>query len=84
MKNTDRTSENAGMFEKIFNQKLYLENLINLFSDLTKYPSSAGLLKQLKGIKTVFDNFKSPEELTKENMAKLSASIVPVRNDLTK
>lgn len=84
MKNTDQSKENAGMFEKIYNEKLYLDNLINLFSDLKKYPSSAAFLEQLKSIKNAYEGIKSPADLTKENMAKLSAAITPVRNDLTK
>ncbi len=83
-KSTGRTSTNTNLIEKIYNEKLYLDNLINLFSDLTKYPSSASLLVQLKGIKTVFDGIKSPEDLSKENMAKLSAVVSPVRMDLTR
>ena len=83
-KSTGRTSTNTNLIEKIYNEKLYLDNLINLFSDLTKYPSSAALLVQLNGIKTVFDGIKSPEDLSKENMAKLSAVVSPVRMDLTR
>ena len=82
MKNVDRTSANANLFDKIYNEKLYLENLINLFSDLTKYPSSASLLVQLKSIKKVFDGIKSSEELNKTNMTLLSQAVTPVRNDL--
>ena len=84
MKDVDRTSSNANLFDKIYNEKLYLDNLINLFSDLTKYPSSANLLVQLKSIKKVFDGIKSSEELTKANMALLSQAISPVRTDLVK
>ena len=84
MKTADRTPANADMFQKIFNQKLYLENLINLFSDLTKYPSSAAFLAQLKTIKAAFDEVKAVEDLNKESMQKLSLAIAPVRNDLTK
>ncbi len=84
IKNDDRNSSNAGLFDKVYNEKLYLDNLINLFSDLTKYPSSANLLVQLKTIKKVFDGIESSEQLTKENMALLSAAITPVRNDMVK
>jgi hypothetical protein len=84
MKNEERNSSNAGLYEKIYNEKLYLDNLINLFSDLTKYPSSAALLEQLKGIKKVYDGINSSDELTKEKMALLSQAISPVRNDLVK
>jgi hypothetical protein len=84
MKNSEQQAGNQDLFQKIYNEKFYLDNLISLFSDLTKYPSSATLLEQLKGIKAVFDTIGSPEELTPENMSRLSAAIVPVRADLTK
>lgn len=82
MKNEERTEKNSNLYEKIYNEKLYLENLISLFSDLSKYPSSASLLEQLKGIKKAFDQVKTPEELNKTTMSGLSAAITPVRNDL--
>jgi hypothetical protein len=84
LKNENRTKENAGIFEKVYNGKLYMDNLVSLFSDLKKYPSSSALLSQLKTIKAVFDDIKSPEDLDKDRMMKLSAVIAPVRNDLTK
>jgi hypothetical protein len=84
LKNEERNNTNAELFEKIYNGKLYLDNLISLFGDLQKFPSSSALLAQLKTIKAVFDEIKSPEDLTKANMARLSAVIAPVRNDLTK
>lgn len=83
-KNNEHTRSNAALYEKIYNEKLYLDNLINLFSDLTKYPSSATLLAQLKSIKAVFDEIKSPDELNKDTMARLSAVVTPVRYDLIK
>jgi len=82
IKNDDRTGANANLFDKVYSEKLYLDNLINLFSDLTKYPSSANLLVQLKSIKKVFDGIKSSEELTKENMALLSRAVTSVRTEL--
>jgi hypothetical protein len=84
LKNEARTSANAEVYEKIYNGKLYIDNLVSLFSDLQKYPSSSALLAQLKTIKTVFDEIKSPEDLDKDRMQKLSSVIAPVRNDLIK
>lgn len=84
MKNSDQTETNRSLFEKIYNQKLYLDNLINLFSDLKKYPSSAALLAQLKSIKAVYDTIKTVEDLNREKMNALSAAVAPVRNDLIK
>ena len=84
LKNMDKSKTSSDLYNRIFNQKIYLENLINLFSDLQKYPSSAGLLAQLKSIKKVFDDVKTPEDLTKDNLSKLSAAVGAVRNDMVK
>jgi dihydroorotate dehydrogenase len=84
LKNMERTAANADLYERVYNQKLYLQNLIGLFSDLKKYPSSAQLLEQLKGVQKVFDTVKSPEELTKDNLNKMAAAIGAVRADMIK
>ncbi len=36
MKDRERVKENAEIFEKIYNQKLYVDNLVNLFTELKK------------------------------------------------
>ena len=84
VKNDERNANNAALYDKIYNEKLYLDNLINLFADLSKYPSSKNLQEQLKSINKVFDGIKSADDLNKANMALLSAAIVPVRKDLVK
>jgi hypothetical protein len=84
LKNEEKNKSNAEIFEKVYNGKLYFDNLISLFSDLQKYPSSSALLAQLKTIKAVFDEITSPESLDKAALIKLSAVIAPVRNDLIK
>lgn len=84
LKNMEYGPSNADLFERVYNQKLYLDNLISLFSDLKNYPSSAKLLEQLKGVKVVFDTVKEPKQLTKENLAKMSAAMSAVRADMIK
>lgn len=84
LKNMEYGPSTSELFERVYNQKLYLDNLINLFSDLKNYPSSAGLLAQLKGIKIVFDEVKEPKQLTKENLSKLSVVMSEVRADMIK
>jgi hypothetical protein len=84
MKNAERTSANKEIFEKIYNQKLYIDNLISLFKDLQKYPNSAAFLTQLEGIKAAFNEIKSPDELNSESLKTLSGVVAAVRNDLIK
>lgn len=84
LKNMDKNAKNANLYDRIFNQKIYLDNLISLFSDLKQYPSSASLLEQLKKAEKVFAEIKTPDELTKENLSKLSVAIGSVRADMIK
>lgn len=82
MKNQDQTKANSGIFEKIYNQKLYLENLISLFDELKKYQSSKNLQMQLIELKKPFDAVKSPADLNKATMATLSAAVTKVRAEM--
>ncbi len=82
MKDRERVKENADIFEKIYNQKLYVDNLLNLFTELKKIPSSAQLYIQLEELKKTYDSIKNPEDLDKANLDKLSAAVKKVRDGL--
>ncbi len=82
MKGRERVKENAGIFEKIYNQKLYVDNLVNLFTELKKIPSSAQLYLELEELKKTYDSIKSPEDLTRENLEILSAAVKKVREGM--
>ncbi|MBP6649165.1 MAG: hypothetical protein KA281_06320, partial [Bacteroidia bacterium] len=82
MKNENPTKANAAIFEKIYNQKLYLENLISLFDELKKYQSSKTLQTQLIELKKSFDAVKSPADLNKATMAGLSTAVAKVRAEM--
>jgi hypothetical protein len=82
MKGRERVKENADIFEKIYNQKLYVDNLVNLFTELKKIPSSAQLYLELEDLKKTYDSIKSPEDLTKENLEMLSAAVKKVREGM--
>ncbi|REJ82906.1 MAG: hypothetical protein DWQ44_01965 [Bacteroidetes bacterium] len=82
MKDREQNARNKDIFEKIYNQKLYLDNLVNLMTEMKKFPSSAKLLAELEVLKAEFDTIKTPDELTKENLYKLSAAIQKVRGGM--
>ncbi|TAH40310.1 MAG: hypothetical protein EYC69_10875 [Bacteroidetes bacterium] len=82
MKDRERVKENSDIFEKIYNQKLYVDNLVNLFTELKKIPSSAQLYIQLEELKKTYDSIKAPEDLDKANLEKLSAAVKKVRDGM--
>ena len=82
MKGRERVKENEEIFEKIYNQKLYVDNLVNLFAELKKIPSSAALHVQLEELKATYDSIKTPQDLDKANLEKLSAAVKKVRDGM--
>ena len=79
MKNRDKSTENAQIFEKIYNNKLYVQNLISLMDEIKGDPDTGKLLTQFKDLQKVYDSIKSADDLNKDALAKLSAAIGKIR-----
>lgn len=82
MKNRDKTPENAGIYEKIFNNKLYIQNLISLMQEIKADPDVAHLLTQLESLKKSYDEIKSVNDLNKESLTKLSGELNKIRKGI--
>lgn len=76
--------KNKVVFENIYKQKLYLDNLIGLFEELKADKDCAQLLNSLKEQKTTFDAISTVNDLTTENLGKLTAAVGKTRNGLVK
>lgn len=79
MKNRERTPENAAIFEKIFNNKLYVGNLISLMEEIKGDPDTGKLLAQLKDLQKIYDSIKTPDDLNKESLGRLSSELGKIR-----
>jgi len=79
MKNRERTAENAAIFEKIFNNKLYVQNLISLMQEIKGDPDTAKLLSQFESLKKVYDEFGTAADLNKSALSKLSVELGKIR-----
>jgi ABC-type phosphate transport system auxiliary subunit len=79
MKNRDKTPENAAIFEKIYNNKLYVQNLISLMEEIKGDPDTGKLLTQFKDLQKIYDTIKSAEDVNKESMSKLSSELGKIR-----
>ncbi|MCC7231390.1 MAG: hypothetical protein IT242_00455 [Bacteroidia bacterium] len=82
MKNLNRTPANEPVFEKIYNQKLYVENLISLLTELKKNPETAKLLAGVEELKKSYDTLTSPADLTRDKLEQLSVAVAKVRTNL--
>lgn len=79
MKNQDRSAKYINTYDKVFEQKLVLNNLVDLFKEF-KSKESSELGAGLENIKKIYDELKDPSQLTKENMQRISAAVADVRN----
>ena len=79
MKNREHTPENEQIFEKIFNNKLYVRNLISLMEEIKKDPDTGKLLVQLQELNKIYDTIKTSADLNKDALAKLSEALGKIR-----
>lgn len=80
MKSEAMSDKNRKVFENIYKQKLYLDNLINLMEELKSDKDCAKLLSDLKSQKKIFDSIRTLEDLTSENMTKMADAVAATRS----
>lgn len=77
-------TSNEKLFEKIYNEKLYIYYLVKLFEEYTDRDSKA-LLSELQSFKKMYDDsVKSPGDLTSENITKVLSQLSSIRAKLVK
>ena len=77
-------TSNEKLFEKIYNEKLYIYYLVKLLEEYTDKDSKA-LLSELQSFKKMYDDsVKSPGDLTSENITKVLSQLSSIRAKLVK
>lgn len=83
MKNQEKNAKFNDTFNKIYEQKLVLNNLADLFKEF-KDKESMELETDLQNIKKVYDELKDPSQINKESLQKISSTVALARNRATK
>jgi len=84
LRDLKKTPENDKLFDKVYNENLYIYYLIKLYEEYTD-KDSKDLLAALKEYRKSYDeNIKSAADLTPEKIAQAIGMINKVRNNLTK
>lgn len=76
------SDKNRQVFENIYKQKLYLDNLISLMEELKSDKDCAKLLADLQAQKRIFDTIRLVTDLTPENMMKMANAVAATRNNI--
>ncbi|MCX6291993.1 MAG: hypothetical protein NT126_09555 [Bacteroidetes bacterium] len=79
MKNQESGDKFGGTFNKIYEQKLVLNNLAELFKEF-KDKEAVALESDLQTIKKVYDELKDPSQINKESLQKISTVVGAARN----
>ncbi|MFM2208057.1 MAG: hypothetical protein RL213_2032 [Bacteroidota bacterium] len=76
------SDKNNRVFENIYKQKMYIDNLISLMEELKADKDCAKLLADLQEEKKVFDTIGTAADLTPANMAKLADAVSKTRKGI--
>ena len=80
LKDQEPEEKYKASFTKIYEQKLVLNNLIDLFKEF-KDKESTALQNDLQTLKVVFDTYKDASEINKASLQKISAAVATARNN---
>ena len=84
LKDVKKTPDNAKLFEKVYNENLYIYHLVKLYEEF-KDKDSQELLANMKTYQKEYGNIiKSAADLTPENIAKATTLVNDLRNKLVK
>ena len=79
LKDQEKNVKFEASYKEIFDQKLMLDNLADLFKQY-KDKESVALEKDLQDLKKVFDEVKDNKQMNKEALQKIAAAVGVIRN----
>lgn len=79
LKDTEGCIPCEAVFVRVYEQKLTLNNLINLLQEFKNDPESASLLADLETFKKSYDEIKDPSEMNVQSLNMIAEKIAVVR-----
>lgn len=75
-------SKNKILYERIYEHKLHLENVLSLLNDFKSFPEFEELINQLQAIHSLFQNLQTPNQVSPEELELMKVKITDIRNEL--
>ena len=82
--NYDRNAKTEFLYNKIYEQRTHLENLLNVMNQFKDNEEMKPLIADYENLKAEYFKFKDTKELTKTSIAVLAKSVNAVRNNIIK
>ena len=80
--NYDRNAKTEFLYNKIFEQKTHLENLLNVMNQFKDNEEMKGMIADFESLKTEYFRFKETKDLNKSTIAELAKAVSTVRTKL--
>ncbi len=82
--NYDRNAKTEFLYNKIFEQRTHLENLLNVMNQFKDNEEMKPLIADYENLKAEYFKFKDTKELTKSSIAELAKAVNGERNNIIK
>ena len=84
LKNAERNSDNEILFQRVWEQRLYLDNIAKLLSEFKNDAELAKIKKGYEGLLAIYKEPKDSKDINKEFLNRLSKSLGDVRAGIIK
>jgi len=82
--NYDRNAKTEFLYNKIYEQKTHLDNLLSVMNQFKEQEAFANLIPDFENLKSVYSSFKETNELTKASIGKLAEAVKASREKVIK
>jgi hypothetical protein len=84
LKDAERTEQNEKLYQRVWEQRLYLENIAGIFKEFESDPELAKISKDLSTLLEIYKEPKDSREITKDMLVRLSDNLAKVRSNIIK
>lgn len=84
LKNTERTTANDTLFQRVWEQKFHLDNISKIFAEMKGNDESKKVKSSLDNLLTVYKELNSATDITKDFIDKLALKLGEVRKIIVK
>jgi len=82
LKNADRNADNEKLYDRIYEQRLHLDNITKVLDEFKNDTELMKIKKDFENLLSIYKELNSSQDVTKGFLAKLSISLEKVRNNI--
>ncbi len=82
LKNAERNADNEKLYERIYEQRLHLDNITKILEEFKNDNDLLKIKKDFENLLLIYQELKDSKDINKEFLSKLSKSLNQVRNNI--